>query len=35
MTRLRDSGYDRPFTTLEDGVARYIKDYLATNDPHR
>ena len=35
MTRLRDSGYDRSFTTLEDGVARYIKDYLATNDPHR
>ena len=33
MERLRDAGYDRPFTTLEDGVARYIKEYLQTNDP--
>ena len=35
MERLRKAGYDRPFTTLEDGVARYIKKYLQTNDPHR
>ena len=35
MERLRDAGYDRPFTTLEDGVARYIKEYLQTNDPYR
>jgi ADP-L-glycero-D-manno-heptose 6-epimerase len=35
MTRLRDAGYDKPFTSLEDGVARYIRDYLATNEPRR
>ncbi|MEC8776829.1 MAG: ADP-glyceromanno-heptose 6-epimerase [Pseudomonadota bacterium] len=35
MERLRDAGYERPFTTLEDGVARYIKEYLQTNDPYR
>jgi ADP-L-glycero-D-manno-heptose 6-epimerase len=35
MDRLAAAGYDRPFTALEDGVARYIGDHLATNDPHR
>lgn len=33
--RLRAAGYARPFTTLEDGVARYIRDFLQTNDPYR
>jgi len=35
MARLRAAGYDRPFTELEDGVARYVKDYLAQPDPYR
>ena len=35
MARLRDAGYDRPPTALEDGVRRYVQDYLATNDPYR
>ena len=35
VTRLRAAGYDRPFTALEDGVARYITEFLATNDPYR
>ena len=35
MDRLRAAGYDRPFTPLEQGVATYIKDYLATADPYR
>ena len=35
MGRLREAGYDRPPTALEDGVGRYIQDYLATNDPYR
>lgn len=34
MQRLRASGYDRPFTTLEDGVADYVKNYLMQPDPH-
>jgi ADP-L-glycero-D-manno-heptose 6-epimerase len=33
--RLRRAGYERPFTPLEEGVARYIRQYLATNDPRR
>ena len=33
MDRLRAAGYDRPFTALEDGVGRYVRDFLATNDP--
>jgi ADP-L-glycero-D-manno-heptose 6-epimerase len=28
MGRLRAAGYDRPFTSLEDGVADYIHGYL-------
>ncbi len=35
MDRLRAAGYDRPFTSLEDGVARYVRDYLAMPDPYR
>ncbi|NVN11769.1 ADP-glyceromanno-heptose 6-epimerase [Nguyenibacter vanlangensis] len=34
MTRLRAAGYGRPFTTLEDGVRRYVRDYLAAPDPY-
>ena len=35
MTRLRTAGYHRQFSTLEDGVRRYVQDYLATDDPYR
>ncbi|WP_122038483.1 ADP-glyceromanno-heptose 6-epimerase [Asaia bogorensis] len=34
MSRLRAAGYDRPFTTLEAGITRYVRDYLATPDPY-
>ncbi len=32
--RLRAAGYDGQFTGLEEGVRRYIVDYLATPDPY-
>ena len=32
--RLRAAGYDAPFTVMEEGVRRYITDYLATPDPY-
>jgi len=32
--RLRQAGYDRPFTSLEEGVSKYVRNYLATNDPY-
>jgi ADP-L-glycero-D-manno-heptose 6-epimerase len=35
MARLRAAGYDRPFTSLEDGVAHYVGNYLETPDPYR
>jgi ADP-L-glycero-D-manno-heptose 6-epimerase len=35
MSRLRDAGYSRDFTPLESGVAQYIRNFLATNDPRR
>jgi ADP-L-glycero-D-manno-heptose 6-epimerase len=30
MAKLRTSGYDTPFYSLEDGVDEYVKDYLKT-----
>ncbi len=35
MDRLRKAGYAKPFTSLEDGIGRYVRDYLAAADPHR
>lgn len=34
MSRLRAAGYSAPFTSLEDGVFRYVKDYLNNEDPY-
>lgn len=34
MDRLRAAGFDRPFTTLEDGIARYVQGFLAAPDPY-
>ena len=35
MDGLRRAGYTSPFTSLEEGVARYVRDYLDTDDPYR
>lgn len=32
MHRLRDAGYTKPFTSLEDGVTAYVQRYLNTPD---
>ena len=32
--RLRAAGYPRPFTPLEEGVRRYVQDFLATANPY-
>ena len=34
MQRLRHAGYAGQFTTLEDGIRRYVQDYLAAADPY-
>jgi ADP-L-glycero-D-manno-heptose 6-epimerase len=34
MERLRAARYAAPFTELEDGVARYVRDYLSQPDPY-
>ena len=34
MGRLTGAGYARPFTSLEDGVGRYVSGYLNTPDPY-
>ena len=31
MKKLRDAGYDKDFTTLEDGVSDYVRNYLKNN----
>ena len=28
MTKLKSIGYDKPFTSLEEGVKDYVKNYL-------
>jgi len=35
MAKLSKAGYDRPFTPLEDGIAAYVRDFLAAPDPYR
>ncbi|MHA1568254.1 MAG: ADP-glyceromanno-heptose 6-epimerase, partial [Alphaproteobacteria bacterium] len=34
MDRLRAAGYSRPFTSLEEGVGLYVRDYLGSEDPY-
>ena len=33
--KLRAAGYRRPFTSLEAGIADYVRNYLAKADPYR
>jgi ADP-L-glycero-D-manno-heptose 6-epimerase len=35
MDRLRAAGYDKPFTSLEDGVTQYVTRYLTQKDRYR
>ncbi len=35
MTKLRAAGYDRPFTELEAGIDKFVKEYLSKSDPYR
>ncbi|MBC8339243.1 MAG: ADP-glyceromanno-heptose 6-epimerase [Rhodospirillales bacterium] len=35
MDRIRAAGYDKPFTSLEDGVREYVTGFLNTDDPYR
>jgi len=35
MERIRAAGYGKPFTTLEDGIAKYVTGYLNTPDRYR
>ncbi len=35
IERLREAGYDAPFTPLESGVADYVRSYLLSEDPYR
>ena len=34
MSKLRQMGYDKPMTTLEDGIADYVTGYLAKDDTY-
>lgn len=35
MERLRQAGYNKPFTPLEEGVPAYVRGFLAAPDPYR
>jgi ADP-L-glycero-D-manno-heptose 6-epimerase len=35
MDRLRAAGYQRPFAPMEDGIRKYVRQYLETDDPFR
>lgn len=35
MTKLRNAGYDKPVTSLEDGIKAYVKDYMSTADKYK
>ncbi|HLN24519.1 MAG TPA: ADP-glyceromanno-heptose 6-epimerase [Patescibacteria group bacterium] len=35
MDRLRAVGYDKPFTSLEDGITTYVRHYLSAADRYR
>ena len=35
MNKLSVAGYDKPFTSLEDGVEAYVRDFLANDDKYR
>jgi ADP-L-glycero-D-manno-heptose 6-epimerase len=35
LTKLRAAGYTHPMTPLEEGVRRYVQDYLVQDDPYR
>jgi ADP-L-glycero-D-manno-heptose 6-epimerase len=35
ITRLREAGYEGEFTVLEEGVRRYVRDFLMQPDPYR
>jgi ADP-L-glycero-D-manno-heptose 6-epimerase len=34
VAKLRAAGYDKPFHTLEEGVADYVQQYLMQPDPY-
>jgi ADP-L-glycero-D-manno-heptose 6-epimerase len=35
ISKLRARGYDRPFLDLEEGVRRYVQEFLVKDDPYR
>ena len=35
LTKLRAAGYEGQVTPLDQGIRRYVEDYLATEDPYR
>lgn len=34
IDRLRAAGFDRPFLSVEEGIGRYVRDFLARGDPY-
>lgn len=34
LSNLRRAGYDKPFTSIQEGVADYVKNYILKDDPY-
>ncbi len=34
-SKLRAAGYDKPFTELEDGIEKYVRDFMAREDKYK
>ncbi len=34
MSKLRNAGYEKPFTSLEEGIRIYVQEYIAKEDPY-
>ncbi len=35
VSKIRQAGYTKPFTELEEGIGKYVKDYLSKGDPYK
>ena len=35
MNKIKSAGYTNTFTSLEDGVQKYVKNFLSTDNPYR
>jgi ADP-L-glycero-D-manno-heptose 6-epimerase len=35
VKKLREAGYDKPFTSLEEGIGRYVKEFMSREEKYK